>query len=597
MDLASLYHRPESEFAYIYEGNRMFIRLRTKRDDVAAVNLLSGDTYLLYTDNWYEEGSQMRKVASTDIHDYWEVETTIKTKRLAYGFHVFGQDDTEVFYCDRGVYPVEEKFLKEINYYFRMPFFHEVDTFKAPDWVRRTVWYQIFPDRFANGDPENDPKEVLPWGVKEHPGPNDFYGGDLQGILNKLDYLENLGINGLYLTPIFEAETNHKYDTTDYKEIDSMFGDKKVLKELVNEAHKRGIRVMLDAVFNHMGYYSKQWQDVLKYQEQSKYKDWFHIHSFPVKSFAEMTIDEMTILTADDLNYDTFAFANLMPKLNTANPEVKQYLLDVATYWIREFDIDGWRLDVANEVDHQFWKEFHTACVNEKEDIYIIGEIWHSAQKWLEGDEFHAVMNYVYTEKIEDYFLKKVLSPKELVQGLNQQLMLYRKQTNEVQFNLLDSHDTPRILTKAGDNKELVKAILGFMFVQKGVPCIYYGTEVGLNGSNDPDCRKCMIWDEEKQDLDMLTFTKEIIAFRKAFQFMISYGDLEWHRVSDEEDLVGFKYRLDQEELTFYFSQNEDIINIPLPKDTKLVFSHLAKKMSGDLLINQHGFVALYNQK
>lgn len=589
LDTAAFYHRPESEYAYLYDKDLMHIRLRTKAGDVERVYLLSGDTYLLYTDHWYNEPQQMKKILTTDMHDYWAIETTLSTKRLAYGFRVVGVDHTEIFYCDRGVFPLEERYLDEVNYYFRMPYFHEVDRLKTPKWVKKTVWYQIFPDRFANGDPTNDPEDVLPWGSKHSPGQDDFYGGDLQGVIDRLDYIEELGINGIYLTPIFEGKTNHKYDTIDYKKIDPTFGDEDILRELIDKAHAKGIRIMFDAVFNHIGYYSKQWQDVLKNQENSRYKDWFYIHSFPVDTYKNLTISEMNNM--DNLNYDTFGFVGHMPKLNTTNPEVKAHLLDVATYWIREFDIDAWRLDVANEVDHQFWREFHAACVKEKEDFYIIGEIWHSAQRWLEGGEFHAVMNYAFTEKIEDYFLKKIISPKELVSGLNYQLMLYRQQVNEVQFNLLDSHDTPRLLTRAYEDKDLVKSILTFMFAQQGTPCIYYGTEIGMDGFDDPDCRKCMIWDKEQQDLEMLEFTQNLIQFRKDFQTVLSYGELIWHDVREQEHIIGFKRLHEENSLVFYFNQNEVEATVYVPHDSKIVFSHLAQQSEGEATLERNGFI------
>lgn len=161
---------------------------------------------------------------------------------------------------------------------------------RHPQWVKETVWYQIFPERFANGDPSNDPADVLPWASKEFPGRQDFYGGDLQGVIDHLDYLSDLGINGIYFCPIFTAPTNHKYDTTDYLEIDPGFGDKELFRKLVEECHRRGIRVMLDAVFNHIGDTSMQWRDVLEKGEQSRFKDWFHIHSFPVHYTKQTTL-------------------------------------------------------------------------------------------------------------------------------------------------------------------------------------------------------------------------------------------------------------------------------------------------------------------
>src|SRR5699024_9267636 len=207
---------------------------------------------------------------------------------------------------------------------------------------------------------------------------------------------------------------------------------------------------------------------------------------------------------AYDLTYDTFAFTPHMPKLNTANPEVQEYLLNVARYWIEEFDIDAWRLDVANEVDHVFWKRFRQTCDAAKKDFYILGEIWHSSQSWLQGDEFHAVMNYAYTDAILDYFVKKRIPVTKMMAEINNQMMLYRDQTNQMQFNILDSHDTPRLLTETKEDKDLAKQVQAFTYIQPGVPCLYYGDEIGLTGGMDPDCRKCMVWEKEKQDQDLL---------------------------------------------------------------------------------------------
>ncbi|MER2063489.1 MAG: glycoside hydrolase family 13 protein [Alkalibacterium sp.] len=593
MDTAAIYHRSESEYAYLYERGHYHIRIRTKAKDVDSVELISGDPYSLDEQKWYQNGKEMKKVASTNMHDYWMIDTHEPTKRMAYGFRVIGKDGIEIFYSDQGVYPFEETFLEQMNFYFRVPYIHEIDAFRAPKWASETIWYQIFPERFRNGDESNNPEGTLPWGSKEHPSRDDFYGGDLQGVLDGLDYLEDLGINGIYFTPVFEAHSNHKYDTIDYKEIDPDFGDKELFKKVVEEAHKRGMRVMIDAVFNHVGIQSAQWQDVLKNQEKSKYKDWFYIHSFPVEDVSGLSTEELE--NVGRVNYDTFAFTGHMPKLNTANPEVQEYLLDIATYWIKEFDIDAWRLDVANEVDHYFWKRFFKETTAIKEDLYILGEIWHSSQNWLNGDEFHAVMNYAFTDNIENYFFKKILSPSRLVSSLNRQLMLYRKQTTEVMFNLLDSHDTPRILTKAGGDKSLVKSAMAFLYSQPGAPCMYYGTEVGLDGDMDPDCRKCMIWDENKQDHDMLRFSKDLIRFRKKYQPILSYGETEWHDVRDDEQFLGFKRKLGNQELYFFFNQDEDEAFLPLlPHGAHKVFGFNDESYEEDEILYHNGFSVFY---
>ncbi|GEL67503.1 glycoside hydrolase family 13 protein [Marinilactibacillus psychrotolerans] len=594
MNTAALYHRTESEHAYLYEKDHFHIRLRTQAGDVAQVELLSGDPYTIEGDKWYENGKEMRKIASTNLHDYWLIDTHEQTNRMSYGFHVTGRDGIEVFYSDQGVYPYDEAFLQEASFYFRIPYIHEIDAFKAPEWVKNTIWYQVFPDRFENGDASIDPEGTLPWGDKENPSRDDFYGGDLRGLINRLDYLEDLGINGIYLCPIFKASSNHKYDTIDYYEVDPGFGDKETFKELVDKAHERGIKIMLDAVFNHLGWHSPQWQDVLKHQEASKYKDWFYIHSFPVDNLGDLTTEELE--DVGRVNYETFAFTGHMPKLNTENQEVQDYLLAIAKYWIEAFDIDGWRLDVANEVDHFFWKKFFKETTAVKEDIYILGEIWHSSQKWLNGDEFHAVMNYAFNDNIENYFLKKIITPSRMVSGLNAQMMLYRQQTSEVMFNLLDSHDTPRLLTKAKGDKELVKSALAFMFAQKGTPCIFYGTEIGLYGEMDPDCRKCMIWEEELQDQEMLDFTRNLIAFRKHYQKILTYGEVKWHDVRDDEQLIGFKRTLGNESLIFYFNQDKDDAFLDmLPRDAILSLETATVHYDNQAVLHENGFVVYYH--
>src|SRR5699024_2388755 len=253
--------------------------------------------------------------------------------------------------------------------------------------------------------------------------------------------------------------------------LDPAFGHPKILKELVSQAHARGMRVMLDAVFNHIGYTSNQWQDVLTNQADSVYSDWFYVQEFPVKAFEAVDYSGGEQFDRHQLTYQTFAFEPHMPKLNTANPQVKAYLLEVARHYIQTFDIDGWRLDVANEVDHQFWKDFHRTCVNLKADFYIVGEIWHSAQRFLEGDEFHAIMNYPLTDQIKDFFfgpvikdhtIENTMTNRQLIDKIINQQMLYRAQTNKVQFNLLDSHDTDRILTRANYDRDKVQSALVF---------------------------------------------------------------------------------------------------------------------------------------
>lgn len=538
MNYAAIYHRPESEYAFLLDKETMHIRIRTAKDDIRKVEIVYGDPYAIRSlnSNWYLQKVPMKKGLSTDVYDYWTISIKEPKHRVAYGFYLTDTEGEEVLYNDQGIKTsYSQEYLKNENNYFRMPFFQEIDMFKAPQWVRNTVWYQIFPERFANGDPELNPEGTKTWDSTVHPGRQDFYGGDLQGVLDHLDHLVDLGVNGIYFNPIFKAPSNHKYDTEDYFEIDPHFGDKKLFKKLVDEAHKRGIKVMLDAVFNHIGDQSPQWQDVIKNGKDSKYADWFHINKFPV-SYTPTDNFEFS----SDATYETFDYTPHMPKLNTANPEVQEYLLSIATYWIKEFDIDAWRLDVANEIDHHFWRRFHDATTALKPDFYILGEIWHTSQPWLQGDQFTGVMNYAYTEAIKEHFLTHEIDALEMKNKLNQQLMLYNDQADSMMFNVLDSHDTARIKTLAHDDMELVKQIFAFTFVQPGTPSIYYGTEYGMTGENDPDDRKPMVWDENLQDHDMYQFMQHLIDIRKQITNELNVKDLKWDIASD--GLIGLNY-------------------------------------------------------
>ncbi|KXJ34423.1 alpha-glycosidase [Bacillus spizizenii] len=546
MEYAAIHHQPFSSDAYSYDGRTVHIKIRTKKGDADHIRFIWGDPYEYNVGRWSANEQPMRKMAATDLHDYWFAEVVPPYRRLQYAF-VISDHQEDIFFGSSGVCPHNEKTLETTHYYFKLPFVHEADTFQAPEWVKSTVWYQIFPERFANGREDLSPENALPWGSKD-PDVNDFFGGDLQGMIDKLDYLEDLGVNGVYLTPIFSAPSNHKYDTLDYYSIDPHFGDPKLFRTLVSQLHQRGMRIMLDAVFNHIGSASPQWQDVVKNGTQSRYKNWFHIHSFPVK----------------EDNYDRFAFTPDMPKLNTANPEVQRYLLDIALYWIREFDIDGWRLDVANEVDHVFWKTFRQAVSAEKPDVYILGEIWHSAEPWLRGDEFHAVMNYPFTEPMIEYFADGTIPASRMAHRVNAHLMNGMKQVNEVMFNLLDSHDTKRLLTRCRHDEKKARALLAFMFAQTGSPCIYYGTEIGLDGENDPLCRKCMVWEKEKQNRDMLRFMKRLIALRKQENTLLTEGSLEWNLLDDQNNFISFSRNLDEKTLIYFFNQGDATRHVSL---------------------------------
>ena len=578
MEITAIYHRPESEYAYLYTKDLMHIRIRTKKYDMRHVSLHYGDSVVFHEDS-YQNHILMKKVASDEWFDYWQSEVSVPYARIQYLFELESTTGEKILYGDRGAIPFTDENYNFFMNGFKLPYFHEVDRCKVPEWVAKTVWYQIFPERFANGDASLSPAGSLPWDSSIAPQNYDFFGGDLKGVLDHLDYLQDLGITGLYFCPIFEAPSNHKYDTLDYFEIDKHFGSKETFKQLVDEAHKRGMKVMLDAVFNHIGSQSTQWQDVIQHGDQSIYKDWFHIQRFPVN------LEHLE--NNRELPYHAFAFQGHMPKLNTANPEVKEYLLKIATYWIENFDIDAWRLDVANEIDHQFWRDFHKAVTAAKPDLYILGEIWHSSQPWLNGDEFHAVMNYPLSESIKDYFLRKRQSSQKFISDIQTQSMYYRRQVAEAMFNLLDSHDTERILTTANGNTSAVQSALTFLFLQVGTPCIYYGTEVGLFGGHDPDCRRVMPWNHSEYDQELFHFTKQIIALHQEKQELIQYGDYCIEVI--ENGIIHLSYTHGEECLHAFFNQTPKPLSLPL--EESILLGHRYTVESQQVTVNTDGFI------
>ncbi|MCD1159829.1 glycoside hydrolase family 13 protein [Peribacillus frigoritolerans] len=551
MEFSSIHHRPNDNYGYPINTETLHIRLRTKKQDISSVGLIFGDPYISNNGQWQYEELPMSLSGSDIRYDYWHIYVKPPYRRIRYGFRVSSEDECSI-YTEKGFFKEPPR---DPGCYFAIPYLHQNEVFGAPEWVKDTIWYQIFPERFANGNPANDPEGVKPWGSEE-PAVDNFFGGDFEGIIEHLDYLENLGINGIYFTPIFYAYSNHKYDTIDYRSIDPQFGTKETLKTLIAECHKRNIRVMLDAVFNHSGYYFPPFQDLLKNGEKSKYKDWFHPHSFPLKG-------------GERPNYETFGFFESMPKLNTANPEVKEYLLEVSAYWIKEFDIDAWRLDVANEVDQPFWREFRTTVKNIKPDLYILGEIWHDSMPWLRGDQFDAVMNYPFTNQVFRLVASQTINAREFTEEMTAIYHSYPTNVFDVTFNLLGSHDTPRIFTDCGEDLARAKLIHAILLTFNGSPCIYYGDEIGLTGGMDPGCRKCMVWEEEKQNTELLNEIKALIHLRKEERLLANDGEFKFLDTAGNENIVAYQKYNEKRSVVILINPTDVKQSFTLPVDLK----------------------------
>lgn len=542
---------------------------------------------------------------------------------------------------------------------------------EPPSWARDAIWYQVFPERFRNGDPTNDPKpedlrgswphqvargwqisrwtgdwyELQPW---ERDGKGFYfhvqqrrYGGDIKGIIESLDYLQSLGVTALYLNPIFESPSLHKYDATFYHHVDNNFGPDpagdrvlwseenpadpttwkwtsadKLFLEMVRSAHQRGIRVILDGVFNHVGMTFWAFEDVKKYQKESKFKDWFTIKRWDDPATA-----------ADEFDYEGWYGVRELPELREDENGIvsgpREHIKAVVQRWMDpngdgnpEDGIDGWRLDVADKVHPAFWREFRRWVRAINPQAYLVGEVWwedwqnekmYNAAPWLQGDMFDAVMNYRWASDAFRFFAgrKTKISATEFTTRLQKLLRDYPERFNFVLMNLYDSHDTDRMNSHilnsdlsydkhvgASDNPDynvqkpgpgevrIQKLMAAFQMAYLGAPTIYYGTEAGMWGGDDPDCRKPMLWPDMKFDPErsdprsrprttdpnvfdstLFDYYRSLIRLRKTIP-ALSRGELRFLLVDDKKDSFGF--------LRSY--QNEKVLVVINNSDARQVF-------------------------
>jgi neopullulanase len=421
----------------------------------------------------------------------------------------------------------------------------------TPAWVRDAVFYQIFPDRFAASERVAKPGNLEAWDAP--PTNYGFKGGDLLGIVEHLDHIAALGVNAIYLTPVFQSASNHRYHTYDYLAVDPLLGGDSALGELLDAAHGRGMRVILDGVFNHTGRGFWPFHHVLETGAGSPYRNWFHfdqegldrhkpIDAYPIGRLrAGWPRDEPWPGTpnadpgtaAERLGYEAWWGIPALPKLNTDEPAVREYLWGVAEHWLR-MGIDGWRLDVPAEIDDRsFWQEFRQRCRAVNPDAYLVGEIWHVAPDWVSGDRFDALMNYPLAEAIlgfvggrslnepllrshTEYARVKHLDGPAFGATLTELLSAYDPETTAAQLNLLGSHDTPRVLSLLGGDVEAMELAVLLQGTLPGAPCIYYGDEVGLTGGKDPDSRKGFPWDRARWEADLLDATRAMFTLRGA---------------------------------------------------------------------------------
>lgn len=545
MQFSAIEHRSTDNFCYPLNENELMISLKTG-SDIRRVFIIYGDPFdgSVTPDGWAWEGKRQEITRKKDLpyHTWWQVTVTLPYGRCKYCFELHGQDESDVRYClENGFYTADELVtLRRITGNFpgfEFPWLDGAECVRVPDWVPRTVWYQIFPDRFCRDTASQKPN-ALPWPAAEDAVTNnEHYGGTIRGITEKLGYLADLNITGLYLNPVNASPSVHKYDTSDYLNIDPAFGTAEDLCMLVKEAHARGIKVMLDGVFNHCGWDFALWQDVVRNGKASPYFDWFIVQEWPFETVAEPECEAAASrpsgTNGKSGRYSVFAYVDTMPKLNTNNPAVVDYLLNVCETWVRSYDIDGLRLDVANELSHTFCRQLYRRMRSLKKDFYLLGEIWRSALPWLRGGELDSVMNYPLALCFWKFFYDKTLPALTLEQDINAVFTAYPEPVTVGLFNLLDSHDTPRLFTRNGGDVSAVWQQYALLLSLPGSPCIYYGSEVLLAGGNDPDCRRCMPWQaiEAGEYTEPVSMMRQLIALRHTHPAMTASGYSYLHDV------------------------------------------------------------------
>lgn len=492
MNTSAVRHRSTIDMCYAADNDTAVIRLRTGRD-IEKAYIICDDPFIHWLrrkEEW--DGTKYPMTLSMELEDHliWEFRTKPPYKRLQYYFEVVSGEDSYLVY-DNKICPAKAQ-DKSTKQGFKLPWMNPSDVINPPGWVRNTVWYQIMPDRFCRAGQDNS-RKFLRWGqskISPHGPWDEFYGGDLKGITKRLPYLRDLGINGIYLTPIFLSDSYHRYNTFDYNVIDPVLGTEEDMKELVRRAHELDIRVMLDGVFNHCGTEFFAWKDVLQKGRESRYYNWFFINRDDFNVSGNKRWD-----TADG-RYFTFSFVGVMPKLNTNHPEVIQYFCDICSRWVREWDIDGIRFDVGDEISHTFLRELRRTLKPLKNELFLLGEIWFDSLPWLEGSEYDSVMNYPTYNCVNDFDREQGLSSVDFMHSLNACLAMYPEQVTEVLFNFIDTHDTKRISEECNSNTDLLLQKLAMLFTLPGTPCIYYGTEIALRGKHEWENRSCMPWED-----------------------------------------------------------------------------------------------------
>lgn len=513
MNKSAILHIPQSQYAYPNSENSMTIRLRAAADSLTACILYIGDRACSKSPVQFSP-LPMKVVARDELFEYYEAVFEVDFNRICYYFRLESSDEWTYYYADRFLEELpdiilEGSLIEGRSEYYQYPYILRNEIPDVPEWFKNAIVYNIFPDSFATG------KEILTVQEKHIQLDNgisskSLLGGTIRGIIENMGYIKELGFNCIYLNPIFTAGEYHKYDLLDYYHIDPCLGSDEDFKELVEAVHNNGMHIIIDGVFNHCSWYFFAFEDVVKNGEKSKYKDWFYNLSYPVIRPEDSGVP----------GYACFAYEKKMPKLNTLNKEVQEYFAGVCRYWIREYKVDGWRLDVANEISRDFWRAFRKAAKEENPQAVLIGEVWENAESWLKGDAFDSTMNYDFRKYCREYFAFGKMDASSFAGAVSTMMFRYPANISRGQLNLLDTHDVPRFLSLCRGDIRRWKLAFIFLMLFPGVPSLFYGDEKKIEGITEREYRSAMPW--QSSDRDFEEFVKRVLSIRKEYICTVS---------------------------------------------------------------------------
>ncbi len=627
MNPLALSHDPKrAQDCELLTDNSWVIRYRTLAHDVDSVNFATREFGSL----------PMRRVGQLEPLEVWEVVLPKLASSTDYTFII---QDGSTQLRDEHIYTLDPK---------------STSTFSTPDWAKNAIWYQIMVDRFRNGDTSNDPQNTRPWKSEWYaPSPwegkdgetfyNHFvfgrmYGGDIAGMLQSLPYLKKLGVNALYLLPMFQASTPHKYNATNYIHIDDSFGKKggyekaaatedlldsatwtwtdsdKQFLDFIKEAKKQGFRVVIDGVFNHVGTLHPAFVDVQKNGKASRYADWFNIKSWdPFEYEGWFGYSELPTFRKNDEH-------------GIASESARKHIFEITKRWMDpngdgdpSDGIDGWRLDVPNEVPMAFWHEWRKFVKKINPNAYITGEIWTRADAWLDGKSFDAVMNYEFCKPAIQWIFNRTskIKASELDAQLSKLRLAYPSEATYVMQNLVDSHDTDRIASMAlnpdrtynDNNREQsvttynpakpraedyrrVRLLALLQMTYVGAPMIWYGTEAGMWGSGDPNNRKPMLWNDlqpyEKADenqvmQEQLGFYQAAVALRNAHSALRT-GSFQTVLIDDEKNIWVYLRSDKQEQVLVALNAGDQAAEFELPLEFRQPSAQKWKLVLGSVM-------------